>query len=75
MSACGTELNLSQLLFADDTALVVDSEERLKQLVDEFERVCKRRKLRVNESKSKVMKYKRVVCGRRIEVTLRSRVF
>ena len=41
------EWNLNQLVFVDDTALVADSEERLKQLVEEFGRVCKRRKLRV----------------------------
>ncbi len=32
--------------------------------------VCKRRKLRVNESKSKVMKHTRKVEGRRMTVTL-----
>ena len=37
----------SQLLFADDTALVADSEEKLCRLVSEFGRVCERRKLRV----------------------------
>ena len=46
---------LSQLLFADDTALVAESAEQLQCLVSEFGRVCKRRKLRVNVDKSKVM--------------------
>ena len=46
---------LSQLLFADDTALVAESAEQLQCLVGEFGRVCKRRKLRVNVEKSKVM--------------------
>ena len=46
---------LSQLLFADDTALVAESAEQLQCLVSEFERVCKQRKLRVNVNKSKVM--------------------
>ena len=41
--------------FADDTALVVDLEEKLGILVSEFGRVCERRKLRVNVGKSKVM--------------------
>ena len=40
---------INQLLFADDTALVADSEEKLCRLVSEFGRVCERRKLRVNE--------------------------
>ena len=49
-------LELNQLLFADDTALGADSEEKLCRLVSEFARVCERRKLRVNVGKSKVMK-------------------
>ncbi len=32
----GREWNLSQLLFADDMALVADSEGRCRQLVDKF---------------------------------------
>ena len=35
----------NQQLFADHTALVADSEEKLCRLVSEFGRVCKRRKL------------------------------
>ncbi len=58
------------MLFADDTALVADSEGRLRQLVDEFGSVCKKRKLRVNESTSKVMKYTRLADGRRMNVAL-----
>ena len=46
---------MSQLLFADDTALVAESAEQLQCLVREFGRVCERRKLRVNVEKSKVM--------------------
>ena len=46
---------LSQLLFADDTALVAESAEQLQCLVREFGRVCARQKLRVNVDKSKVM--------------------
>ena len=49
ISAC-----INQLLFADDTSLVVDSEEKLGRLVSEFGRVCERRKLRVNVGKSKL---------------------
>ena len=45
----GWELN--QLLFADDTLVVADSERKLCQLVTEFGRVCERRKLRVNVGK------------------------
>ncbi|KAK7070101.1 hypothetical protein SK128_022468, partial [Halocaridina rubra] len=44
---------LNQLLFADDTVVVADSEEKLCQLESEFGMVCERRKLRVNVGKSK----------------------
>ena len=47
LSANGGKFEISQLLFADDTALVADSEEELLRLVSEFGRVCERRKLRV----------------------------
>lgn len=38
---------------------MVDSEEKLKRLVTEFGSVCKRRKLRANVDKSKVMRCNR----------------
>ena len=47
---------MDQLLFADDTALVADSEQKLCTLVTEFGRVRERKKLRVNVCKSKVMR-------------------
>ena len=56
VGANGQDWILSQLLFADDTALVADSEEKLQRLVTEFGRVCDRRKLRVNVGKSKVLR-------------------
>ena len=46
------ERELNQLLFVDDTVVVADSERKLCQLVTEFGRVCERRKLRANVSKS-----------------------
>ncbi len=45
VNADGREWNLSQLLFPNDTALVADSEGRLRRLLEEFGRICKRRKL------------------------------
>ncbi len=42
-------------MFPVNTALVTDSQGRLRHLVEEFWRVCKNSKLRENESKSKVM--------------------
>ena len=39
LSANGGRFDINQLLFADDTALVADSEEKLRRLVSEFGRV------------------------------------
>ena len=46
---------VSQLLFADDTVLVADSKKKLERFVDEFDWVCRRRKLKVNVAESKAM--------------------
>ena len=70
LSANGGRFEINQVLFADDTALVADSEEKLCRLVSEFGRVCERRKLRVNMGKSKVMRCSRYGNGDRIHVTL-----
>ena len=59
LSANGGRFEIKQLLFADDTALLADSEEKLCRLVSEFGRICERRKLRVNAGKSKVMRCSR----------------
>ena len=61
---------LNQLLFADDTVVVADSERKLCHLVTKFGRVCERRKLRVNVGKSKVMKCTRNDDGARLNVML-----
>ena len=50
------EWEQNQLLFANDTVVVADSERKLCHLVTEFGRVCERRKLQVNVGKSKVMR-------------------
>ena len=39
LSTNGSRFEINQLLFADDTALVADSEEKLCRLVSEFSRV------------------------------------
>ncbi len=57
-------------MFADDTALVAYSQERLKQLVKKKWRVCERRKLRVNVSRSKVMMCNGMVDDRMMNVAL-----
>ena len=54
LSVNGGRFEINLLLFADDTALMTDSE-KLCRLVCEFGRVCERRKLIVNVCKSKVM--------------------
>ena len=51
LSVNGGRFEINQLLFADDTALVADSEEKLCRLVSEFGEVCERRKLRIKVGK------------------------
>ena len=70
LSENGGRFEINQLLFAGDTALVADSEEKLGKLVSEFGRVCERRKLGVNVGKSKVMKCSRFGNGDRMHVIL-----
>ena len=57
----GLRLKKKEVLFADNTALVADSEKKLCRLMSEFGKECKRRKLMVNVGKSKVMRCSR--CG------------
>ena len=70
LSANGGRFEINQLLFADDTALVTDSEEKLCRLASEFGRVWERRKLRVNVGKNKVMRCSRYGNGDRLHVIL-----
>lgn len=51
----GVEQPLAAGLYADDTVLLAESEGMLQRIIDEFDRVCKRRKLTVNAGKSMVM--------------------
>ncbi len=39
--------------------LLAESEEMLQKIVDEFDRVCKMRKLKLNAGKSKVMVFQK----------------
>ena len=70
LSANGGRFEINQLLFADDTAIVADSEEKSGRMVSEFGRVCERRKLRVNVGKSKVMRCSGYGNGDRMHVIL-----
>src|SRR5678815_5285247 len=51
----GREWRVPYLLYVDDLVLCGESEESLRGLVERFGRVCKRRGLKVNVDKSKVM--------------------
>ena len=66
----GGRFEINQLLFADDTALVTDLDEKLCRLVSEFDRVRERRKLRVNVPKSKVIRFLSYGNGCRMHVIL-----
>ncbi len=46
-------------LYADDTVLLAECEGMLQRKVDEFDRLCERRKLKVNADKRKVMIFER----------------
>ncbi len=46
-------------LFVDDTVLLAESEGDFHRVVNEFYSVCKKRKLKVNTGKSKVMVFER----------------
>ncbi len=55
----GVEQPLVADLYADDTVLLAETEGMFQRIVDEFDRVCKRRKVKVNAGKSKVMIFKK----------------
>ncbi len=59
MSIDNAKWKISNMLFADDTVLLAESERDLKKLVNEFSNVCERRKLKVNVGKSKVMVFEK----------------
>ena len=58
LSLNGDRFDINQLLFTDNIALVADSK-KFCRMASEFGRLSKRRKLRVNVSKSKVMRCSR----------------
>ena len=60
LTANGDRFEITQLLFAVDTALVADSEKKLCRPMSRFCRECER-KLRLNVGKSKVMRWSRYV--------------
>ena len=70
LTANGGRFKINQLLFADDTTLMADSEEKFCILVSEFGRVCERRKVSVNVGKSKIIRCSRYGNGDRMHVIL-----
>ena len=72
LSAYGGWFEINQLLFADDTALVADSQETLCRLLSEFRRVCETKNFRVNASKSQIMRCSRHGNEGRMHVILNS---
>ncbi len=59
LNVTGVEQPLVPGLYADDTVLLAETEGMLQGTVDETDRVCKKRKLKVNAGKSKVMVFER----------------
>ncbi len=55
----GKDWTFVTLLFADGTVLLADSEGDLQRVVNEFYRICKRRKLKMNAGKNKVMVFQK----------------
>ena len=68
LSANGNRFEINQLLFADDTALVADTQ-KLCRLVSEFGRIFEK-KFRLNVGKSQVMRCSRYGNGDRMHVIL-----
>src|SRR5215469_2260738 len=52
----GVQWRVNMLLYADDTVLMGETEGSLQRLVTAFDRVCGKRKVRINGNKSKVMR-------------------
>ncbi len=75
LSEDGREWNMNQLLFANDKALMADSQERLRQLVKKFSRGYERKKkIEVNVSRSMVMKCTRMADKRIMNVALKRKL-
>ena len=70
----GDVWNVNQLLHADDTGLFGNSRENLQRLLNEFDNVCKRRKLKVDVGKSKFMVCGRTERGERLEWSLNGEI-
>ena len=63
-------ISFSSEFATKDTSWTVDSEEKFYQLMEDFKRVCRRRKLRVNGNDIVIMKSAMGVGGRKVNVAL-----
>ena len=54
------QLIVSILLFADDIALIADSEEHLQRMLDFVRHWCSQNKMSVNISKTKVVYFRKI---------------
>ena len=72
MGKTGAKLKMNRVdwsvaacLYVEDAVLLAESERELQRVVDQFNSVCSRRKLRVNAGKSKMMVFER----KEVEIT------
>src|SRR5215469_7082616 len=52
----GVQRRVNILLYADDTVLIGETEDSLQRWVTSFDRICGKKKVRINGDKSKVMR-------------------
>ena len=52
----GVQWRVNMLLHGDDTVLMGETEESLQRLVTSFDRICRKRKVRINGDNSKVIR-------------------
>ena len=67
----GNNWKVNQLLHADVTVLLRDSKENIQRLLNEFDRVCERRKLKVNVGKNKVVVCSKSQRGEQLNLSLK----
>ena len=63
-----------QLMYADDTILLGDSKENVQMLLNECDKVCERRKLKVNVVQSKVILCGKIQRGEQLNLSLKEEV-
>ena len=61
------------MTFGDDNVLLGDDDKKLQRLLNEFRRVCKKKKLTVNVEKRKVMKVSKTGEQNELNISLDAR--